>query len=175
MVNPDWPETTRDLLSGQLPQDRPDIALRVFMMMLQTMISYLIDEKLFDNIGAYLQVVEFSKGCLPHLQCNAFLDEASKQRRRCPKVVDELVGAEMPSTQNNELQFSSLKRYIHTPCGPISNLSAVCLKINTCQKYFAKQIVNEASSTEGDCKVAHKRRLAPVGVKQVNAPFRIGF
>lgn len=48
--NPNCPEIRRALLPRQVPQDRPDLAVRVFMVKLQAMVSSVTDGKLFGML-----------------------------------------------------------------------------------------------------------------------------
>lgn len=68
----------RVLLPGQVPLDRPDRAARASLVKLQSMM-YVIDEKLFGNVAAYLYEVKFQKRVLPHGHCIIFLDQVSEK------------------------------------------------------------------------------------------------
>lgn len=48
-------------MPGQVPQDRPDFAARIFVMKSIAMMSYVIEEKLFGNFVAYLRELELPR------------------------------------------------------------------------------------------------------------------
>lgn len=75
MCNPNWPKIRGELLPGQLPQDIPDLAVRLSMMKLGAMMSYMIDKKSFSNFPAYIQVVNFQKQGLNYAHCTFFLTD----------------------------------------------------------------------------------------------------
>lgn len=64
--NPNWEEIKRELEVGQLPQDRPDLIVRVFRAKLEEMKRLLIKEGILGMVKAYVYVVEFQKRGLPH-------------------------------------------------------------------------------------------------------------
>lgn len=97
-----WSEIREVLLLRHIPQDRLYVTVRVFMMKLPVIMSYIIDKELFGT-ATYLRVIEFQKRGFPHAHCIFFLNRASIQRLKRPQVLHELVCAEVPSSQNQEL------------------------------------------------------------------------
>lgn len=75
-----------------------------------------------------LLVLESQTPILSFASCVFFLLRASKQCPKGPENVDALVNAKISSTENQELIELVLKHSTHTPCGPLHNPSAVCMK-----------------------------------------------
>lgn len=50
--DPYWSEIRRPLLPGQIPKDVPNFAARLFIMKLQAMMLYIIEEDLFPNVAS---------------------------------------------------------------------------------------------------------------------------
>ena len=63
--NPQWPEISENLLSGQTPTDRPDIVTRVFHLKLREFLQDIVGH-IFGQVAAYMWTVEFQKRGLPH-------------------------------------------------------------------------------------------------------------
>lgn len=55
--NPNWEEITRELETGQTPQDRPDIVVRVFRAKLQEMKKQLFEKAILGKVQAYTYVI----------------------------------------------------------------------------------------------------------------------
>ena len=57
--NPDWVEIQKQLCPGKLPQDRPDLVIRVFREKLQDLKDQILKKEIFGTVAAYVFVVEF--------------------------------------------------------------------------------------------------------------------
>lgn len=144
----DCPEIRNALLPDQLPQKRPKLVVTVTTMNLGSVMSYLINEKLFGIATAHVRKVELEKRGLLHGHCIFFPDRLSKQRLSAQKNMNALVCAGIPSVQDQELREMVLTHLIPKPCRPLNNPSAFCMKEGTRLKYFPKHFVNESCSPE---------------------------
>ena len=57
--NPNWDEIKRELYSGQTPQDRPDLIVRVFRAKLQELKDRLLEKDILGKVRVHVYVVEF--------------------------------------------------------------------------------------------------------------------
>ena len=64
--NPKWPEIVSELHVSQTPQDRPDIAARVFKLKKDQLMDDLVHGGVLGTVVAYMYVIEFQKRGLPH-------------------------------------------------------------------------------------------------------------
>lgn len=87
------------MLLGQIRQESQDPYSKAFMMKLQAMMSYAIYKKVFDNVAAYIRVVELQKCVLPNVHCVFFLNGVSKQILKRAEKIDEFDCAETTSLQ----------------------------------------------------------------------------
>ena len=80
--NPLWPEIQRmlDYISGQKPDDRPDIISRVFRVKLLQLVDDIKKNEHFGKTTALIYTIEFQKRGLPHVHCLVWLDELTNQR-----------------------------------------------------------------------------------------------
>lgn len=95
--NPNWPEIRRARVGGKIPQRGLDHAVKVFMMRVQAMTLYIIDERMVDNVSVHISVAEFQMRCLPHTYRILFLDLVSKQVLKRSENVVELLCTEIAS------------------------------------------------------------------------------
>ena len=65
-MNPKCREVMENLLSGQTPNDRPDLVARVFKQKLNELINDIKKNHIFGVPVAWVYVVEFQKRGLPH-------------------------------------------------------------------------------------------------------------
>lgn len=65
-ANPEWPEITSNLSSGQTPADIPLVVCRVFKHKLESLIKEITKENIFGVSVANIHVIEFQKRGLPH-------------------------------------------------------------------------------------------------------------
>ena len=95
--NPYWEEITRELLPGQLPQDRPDLVARVYRAKQRHMMDLLTKGKHFGEVAAYVHVTEFQKRGLPHEHILLIMKANSKLRT--PDDYDRVISAELPNKE----------------------------------------------------------------------------
>ncbi len=170
--NPNWPEIRRSLLSGQSPQDRPDLCARVFNLKLKALMQVVvIKDKIFGEVVAHVRVIEFQKRGLPHARCIFVLDQASKNSFRNPSRVDAVISAELPSEEDNELREVLLQHMIHNPCGS-HNPAAVCMGDWGCKKNFPKPFRSETQQSESEHYISYRRRIPEEGGETAIRPVR---
>ena len=137
--NKQWKEIKRELLPGQIPEDRPDIINRVFQEKLKRLIKDLTENNVFGKTIANIYVIEFQKRGLPHAHILIFLSREDKPKT--PEEVDRMVTAEIPNPKINPILYQLVKeKMIHKPCsGPCYDPSEnhPCLNKNgLCDKRF---------------------------------------
>ena len=59
--NPYWDEIVEQLLSRQMPQDRPDIVARVYRAKLRDLKDFLLKRHHLGRVAAWAHVTEFQK------------------------------------------------------------------------------------------------------------------
>ncbi len=155
--NPNWPEILRSLLPGQTPKDRPDLCARVFKLKLKALMETVIRDKIFGEVVAHVRVIEFQKRGLPHAHCIFILDQVSKNSLRSPAAVDDVISAEIPREQDEELRSLVLQHMVHNPCGP-HNSAAVCMGDKGCKKHFPKRFQSETEQSESEHYISYRRR-----------------
>ena len=132
--NPYWVEIKRELLSGQVPADRPDLCARVFFLKLKELFRDLYERHVLGTVVARIQVIEFQKRGLPHAHILLIL--ASQDKPRSTDNYDNLVCAEIPDcTKEPELYEIVTKCMLHGPChllptSPCLNENQICTKGN---------------------------------------------
>src|SRR5215471_11463875 len=104
--NPKWPEITKELLSHQIPADRPDLTARVFHLKLQELLKDLNTNQWFEKVVAYVYVIEFQKRGLPHAHILLIL--ASKDKLRSVEEYDFIVSAEIPDLTLHPLAYETV-------------------------------------------------------------------
>ncbi|CAB4419743.1 unnamed protein product [Rhizophagus irregularis] len=146
ICNPNWPEITNALLSGQSVQDRPDLCTRVFNMKLKAILKEILKEDIFGKVVGYLHTIKFQKRGLPHAHVLIILAQENK-----PQTVDDydtIVCAEIPNKNSNPNTFETVKySMMHGPCG-IFMTNAPCMKDGKCSKGYPKHfqrstVINE--------------------------------
>lgn len=66
------------LLPGRRPQERLDIADRVFCINLQPLMALVVDKQSFGEVIAHVGVIKIQKSGLPQAYCIVFLSSKSK-------------------------------------------------------------------------------------------------
>ena len=131
-TNPNWSEVKRQFLSGQDPQDRPDIVARVFRLKVQKLLEML---KL-----AWLNSIEWQKRGLPHCHLLLWL---SAEHRITPDKRDDVICAEIPDSFGDpELHQIVMSNMVHGPCGCI-NPDSPCMQDGHRSKRCPKQYMIE--------------------------------
>ncbi|CAN6555560.1 unnamed protein product [Malus baccata var. baccata] len=135
--NPSWEEIKSELLTGQTPQDRPDLLTRVFRAKLEQLKQDIIEKRVLGSVVAYAYVIEFQKRGLPYVHMLVVLDENDKINN--PDEYGRIVRAEIPNEDvEPQLYNVVLKHMIHGPCG-IHNPQSPCMKNGrSCKRKYPK-------------------------------------
>ena len=176
--NPKWPEIANELLSGQEPQDRPELVARVFKHKKDQLMKDLTIGGLFGKSVAHMHVIEFQKRGLPHAHILLIL--ANHDRTLTKELVDSLVVAELPP--DPELADTTKKRderkimedivlanMLHGPCGK-DHPSAPCMENGKCSKKFPKEFHNETIVDQENYYAIYRRRSPENGGRTVTLP-----
>jgi hypothetical protein len=135
--NPYWEEVSRELFSGQTPQDRSELVARVYRSKLHNLHDCLIKKKHFGEVLAYAHVTEFQKCGLPHE--HFMLVMASRDKLRSPDEFDKYISAEVPNKDKDSVLHNLVcKHMMHGPCGVLNDKYA-CMQDGECQFRFPQQ------------------------------------
>ncbi|KAL6419582.1 hypothetical protein ACFW04_012936 [Cataglyphis niger] len=96
--NPKLCEIEQNLSPGQQASYRPDICARVFNI-----------QKFFEEVAAFVYVIEFQKCDLPHVHMLIILKYNFKITT--PQIVNKYISAEIPDPYNGK-NFERLRRYV---------------------------------------------------------------
>ena len=166
--NPNWPEIKSGLLSGQTPQDRPDLVSKVFKLKKDQLMKDLTAGEILGETVAHMHVTEFQKRGLPHE--HILLINANHDRPLSLDLVDSIVIAELPPSSadtddeavkkaRDTLEEIVLTNMIHGPCGS-ENPAAPCMENGKCSKGFPKDF-NKQTIVDPDNFYAIYRRRSP--------------
>ncbi|KAL6225029.1 hypothetical protein ACLB2K_003881 [Fragaria x ananassa] len=134
--NPNWEEITTELLPGQVAQDRPDLATRIFRSKFEEMKNDVVKKGVLGTVVAYVYVIEFQKCGLPHVHMLLILGDDDKLNN--PDDYDTIVRAEIPDQDEEpELYNAVLGHMIHGPCG-VHKRTAPCMKCGSCKRGYPK-------------------------------------
>ncbi|XP_074313405.1 uncharacterized protein LOC141648575 [Silene latifolia] len=114
--NPNWAEIKDELAPGEKAQDRPDLLARIFHAKLTLLRKQIREKKVFGEVAAMINVVEFQKRGLPHAHFLIILKPGYKITS--PEKFDKYVSAEIPSTENPHMRAAVIGHMMHGPCGP---------------------------------------------------------
>jgi hypothetical protein len=121
--NPYWGEIDKELFSGQIPQDRPELVARVYRSKLHNLHDRLIRKKHFGELLAYANVTEFQKRGLPHE--HFLLVIANRDKLRSPDEFDKYISAEIPDKDKYPVLYDLVcKHMMHGPCGVLNDKCA---------------------------------------------------
>merc|ERR1712082_78009 len=161
----------------QPPQDRPDLAARVFKQKKDQLINDLTKGGVFSKTVAFLWVVEFQKRGLPHIHILIIL--ADEDRPKTPDQVDNIVSAELPpdpaergisedeKARRKSLWDIVLTNMIHGPCGAL-NPNCPCMENGACTKRFPKQFQARTSVSEETSHPLYRRRSPEDGGRKAH-------
>ncbi|XP_062233672.1 uncharacterized protein LOC133930909 [Phragmites australis] len=154
--NPNWDEITRELYPGQIPQDRPDLVVRVFRAKLEELKKQLLEKDILGKVKAYVYVVEFQKRGLPH--AHFLLIMLGRYKLTCPEQYDCLISTELPEKHKYpELYKMVVKHMMHGPCG-VLNRDCPCTKDRpSCKNHYPRPF--NATTLQGkDSYPVYRRR-----------------
>ncbi|XP_074320257.1 uncharacterized protein LOC141657045 isoform X1 [Silene latifolia] len=156
--NPNWPEIKAELAPGEQAHNRPDLVARIFHAKLTLLRKQIKEKKIFGEVAAMINVVEFQKRGLPHAHFLVILKPGYKVTS--PEKFDEYVSAEVPSTENPHLRAAVIKHMMHGPCGVEFPKCACMITKNgkrECSKAYPKSL--RSFTTNGtDCYPLYRRR-----------------
>ena len=136
--NPRWEEIMNELEFGQVPQDRPDIVVRVFRAKLEEMKKLLFEKGILGKVMAYTYVIEFQKRGLPH--AHFLLIMTGKYKYTSPEQYDRIISTELPDKNKYpELFKMVIQHMMHGPCGTLDP-KCPCTKRRKSCKYLSKKI-----------------------------------
>ncbi|KAL6223330.1 hypothetical protein ACLB2K_006717 [Fragaria x ananassa] len=134
--NPNWEEIITELLPGQVAQDRPDLATRIFRSKFEEMKNDVVKKGVLGTVVAYVYVIEFQKRGLPHVHMLLILGDDDKLNNL--DDYDTIVRAEIPDhDEEPELYNAVLGHMIHGPCG-VHKRTAPCMKRGSCKRGYPK-------------------------------------
>ena len=157
--NPAWPEIERELLPGQLPNDRPDLVARVFRLKMTVLLDDVTKKNVLGKCIAYTFAVEYQKRGLPHMHLLLIMHPDAKPRDS--EALDEIISAELPSEQHEPELFRVVtKMMLHGPCGP-RYPKAPCMEGDgpdrVCSKNFPKEF-RDTTILENERMPIYRRR-----------------
>ncbi|GKB31098.1 DNA helicase [Tanacetum coccineum] len=139
--------------------DKADVVCRVFEQNIQSLITFLKEERTFGNVTGVLYTVEFQKRGLPH--CYTLLGVDSAIKIRTPEEVDRFISAELPDPKRDPDGYKAVSELMmHGPCGA-ANLKASCMKADKCSKKFPKKF-NPKTFFDDNGHVQYQRRDASI-------------
>ena len=122
-TNPNWPEIKDNLLSGQDPQDRPDIVAHVFKLKAQKLLE-MLKSMVFGKPQAWLYSIEWQKRGLPYCHLLLWL---IAEHRITPNKIDDVICTEIPDPAvDPELYQIVTLNMVHGPCGSINPSPLTC-------------------------------------------------
>ncbi|XP_074277137.1 uncharacterized protein LOC141600787 [Silene latifolia] len=146
--NPNWAEIKDELGPGEKAQDKPDILARIFHAKLTLLRKQIREKKVFGEVAAMINVVEYQKRGLPHAHFLIILKPGYKITS--PEKFDKYVFAEIPSTENPHLRAAVIWHMMHGPCGD-AFLKCACMQTKNrkreCSKVYPKKF--RAFTTNG--------------------------
>ena len=112
---------------GQEASDRPDIVARVFDEKRKHLIETIVKKKLFGEIIAHVEVIEYQKRGLPHIHFIGTLNRFYKLNTA--EKVNNYISAEIPDPNvYSKLHDIVMKQMIHGPCGERCKINGKCSK-----------------------------------------------
>ncbi|KAG6474439.1 hypothetical protein ZIOFF_068374 [Zingiber officinale] len=160
--NPNWIEIKEQLLSGQSPQDRPDLITRVFKAKFEEFKKDILDRGVLGKVISYSYVIEYQKRGLPHV--HMLIIFATSDKLHTPDDFDSVVRAEIPSPRDEvQLYEAIIHHMIHGPCGSL-NTKSPCMRDGICKKKFPKPF--QPYTTQGNDSYPLYRRPegAPISI-----------
>ncbi|XP_031788347.1 uncharacterized protein LOC116417731 [Nasonia vitripennis] len=107
--NPKWKEIEENLLPHQQAADRPDLCARIFDLKKQRLLDFVIKNKYFGGVAAYVYVIEFKKRGLPHMDLLITLKHGFKITT--PEIVDRFISAEIPNANETVMDGNGYPYY----------------------------------------------------------------
>lgn len=115
--SPQCPEIRMAWLLGQSATNRSDLAARVVRIKLKALIAFIIDEKEFGHVEAYVSVIEFQNRGLPRARFIFFMTPESNVALLQPEFAGFVISTEIPIIANSTLCHYLLKQNMQNLCG----------------------------------------------------------
>ncbi|KAK9671299.1 hypothetical protein RND81_12G020200 [Saponaria officinalis] len=156
--NPNWIKIKSELCPGEQAQNRPDLVARIFNAKLTALRKEIMAKKIFGEVAAMINVVEFQKRGLPHAHFLIILKPNYKIISL--ESFDKYVCAELPSEENPHLRAAVIRHMMHGPCGRAFP-NCPCMRIKDrqriCKSGYPKKN-NEFTTNGSDCYPLYRRR-----------------
>ncbi|KAG6514057.1 hypothetical protein ZIOFF_024396 [Zingiber officinale] len=160
--NPNWIEIKEQLLSGQSPQDRPDLITRVFKAKFEEFKKDILDRGVLGKVISYSYVIEYQKRGLPHV--HMLIIFATSDKLHTPDDFDSVVRAEIPSPRDEvQLYEAVIHHMIHGPCGSL-NTKSPCMRDGICKKKFPKPFQPYTTQGNDSYPLYRRREGAPISI-----------
>ncbi|KAG6527881.1 hypothetical protein ZIOFF_010015 [Zingiber officinale] len=160
--NPNWIEIKEQLLSGQSPQDRPDLITRVFKAKFEEFKKDILDRGVLGKVISYSYVIEYQKRGLPHV--HMLIIFATPDKLHTPDDFDSVVRAEIPSPRDEvQLYEAVIHHMIHGPCGSL-NTKSPCMRDGICKKKFPKPFQPYKTQGNDSYPLYRRREGAPISI-----------
>lgn len=154
-ANPQWDDYKRLLQqfygekNDHSINDRPDILVRVFQMVLNSILNDIQNKKIFGKVKCRCHCIEFQKRGLPHAHILVkFEDDYAIDT---VEKIDSIISAEIPDKNKNPELFQKVTKFMmHGPCGN-HNKNCSCMNDDKtmCTKRFPKTFESETVLTTG--------------------------
>lgn len=100
------------------------------------MLNFIVKDKFFGDVAAYIYVIEFQKRGLPH--CHLLITLSQQSKLNTEQKIDRFISAEIPDPDlHPQLHNIVMNNMIHGPCGDW------CIVDGKCSKRFPKQFQEE--------------------------------
>ncbi|KAG6537062.1 hypothetical protein ZIOFF_002140 [Zingiber officinale] len=160
--NPNWIEIKEQLLSGQSPQDRPDLITRVFKAKFEEFKKDILDRGVLGKVISYSYVIEYQKRGLLHV--HMLIIFATSDKLHTPDDFDSVVRAEIPSPRDEvQLYEAVIHHMIHGPCGSL-NTKSPCMRDGICKKKFPKPFQPYTTQGNDSYPLYRRREGAPISI-----------
>lgn len=163
-ANPTWPEVIQNLRPGEQTSDRPDLIARVFKIKLDSLLADLTKHGVLGKSIAFVYSIEFQKRGLPH--SHILVKLRSEDRFTTSERIDQIVSAEIPTTENPRLREIVLRCMMHGPCG-IHHSNAPCMKDGICSKNFPKDFCDVTNPNINGFPLYRRRAIGQAEVRGV--------
>ena len=145
-TNPNWIEIRNSLLPGQKVKDRPDIAVRVFKIKLESLLDDFMNKNVIGKVKVLIYTIEWQKRGLTHAHILITMQDSDKPRT--PEMIDKVVSAEIPDKIVNPKLYDIItSNNIHGPCGTTINSNNPCMEGEGNQKHCTKKFPKSFTNT----------------------------
>ncbi|XP_074271508.1 uncharacterized protein LOC141595439 [Silene latifolia] len=119
----------------------------------------IVEGKIFEEVAAFVYVVEFQKRGLPHAHILLIMKCGSKMN--CTDDFDKFFCAEIPPVTNESLRTVVLKHMMHIPCGHLDP-DRQCMQhkksLGCCKYGYPKQFATDTTNSSDRYPVYRRRQ-----------------